>query len=205
MAYSLPTLLLGVVLGCAVFTVLLVLRERGHRRRINVLFDRLSELEELWTHSSNAPDSDEISPFPFPSQTVDVVRARPLRGRLSTAISSLWKKHDGELPSTERLDVRSIQLLCEHLSYPMTPLQLANELNASLRTLQRSLAKSLRCSPSELIIAVKMREAKNRLSSGKWQVQEVARSVGFDDASHFSRRFRAYYGVPPSQVKEAAA
>jgi AraC-like DNA-binding protein len=84
----------------------------------------------------------------------------------------------------------------------MTPADLADGLNVSLRSLQRGLAGSLGCSPRELILAIKMREAKRHLLEGDARVQEAARAVGFDDPFHFSRRFKAYYRVSPTEMQE---
>lgn len=42
----------------------------------------------------------------------------------------------------------------------VTPSQIAADLYAFLRTLERGLAATLDCSPSQLILAMKMREAK---------------------------------------------
>ena len=33
------------------------------------------------------------------------------------------------------------------------------------------------------------------------QIQQVARSVGFEDASYFSKCFKQYYGYSPSDIK----
>jgi len=82
-----------------------------------------------------------------------------------------------------------------------TPTELAYELDITLRTLQRRLAQTLDCTPSELIIAVTMREAKRRLVVDGLQVQEVARSLGFDNPFYSSRRISAYYRVAPSELR----
>jgi AraC-like DNA-binding protein len=199
-----PGLLVAALVSCCVLAALLVWRERVHRQRVKTLLARLGELDELW----KTPTTDAGLHETTDSQTIgslEYTSTHPsLRGGLSSVISSLWRKAETAPPHPERLDVRAIRFLYSEISEPVTPQQLARQLAASLRTLQRSLAATLGCSPGELILAVKMREAKHRLVSGEWQVQDVARSVGFDDAFHFSRRFRAYYGVPPSQARDNA-
>ena len=57
-------------------------------------------------------------------------------------------------------------------------------------------------SPRELVIAVKMYEAKRMLAGTDQLVATVARAVGFEDASYFSKRVKAYYGILPSQLAE---
>jgi AraC-like DNA-binding protein len=93
-------------------------------------------------------------------------------------------------------------LVYERIDRPTTPAELADELNLSLRSVQRGLSGSLGCTPRELILAVKMREAKRLLIEDDARVQEAARAVGFDDPFHFSRRFKAYYGLSPSEMQD---
>jgi len=82
----------------------------------------------------------------------------------------------------------------------LAPADLAAELAISLRTLERGLAAELGCSPRQLILAMKMREARRLLESGRYRVNEVSSTLGFATPSHFSRSFRAFYRLPPSTV-----
>ena len=84
----------------------------------------------------------------------------------------------------------------------LAPADLAAALCVSLRTLERGLASALDCTPSQLILAMKMREARRMLRSGRYRVGEVADRLGFPSQFHFSRRFKAYYRVPPSELRD---
>ena len=75
--------------------------------------------------------------------------------------------------------------------------------HVSPRTLQRGIKDALHRSPRELILAVKMKEARRLLETGALRVSEVAYRVGFDNPDHFSRRFKAYHGVPPSALSRS--
>lgn len=48
---------------------------------------------------------------------------------------------------------------------------------------------------------LKMKKAYTMLSSGKIQVQEAADRIGIRDISYFSRLFKKYYNISPSDVK----
>ncbi|MBX3725632.1 MAG: helix-turn-helix domain-containing protein [Xanthomonadales bacterium] len=87
------------------------------------------------------------------------------------------------------------------LARSITPAELAAALHVSLRTLQRRLAEAPACTPSELIDSVKMRHARKMLEEGELTVREIAERVGFGDPGHFSRRFRAHWGLPPSSLR----
>ncbi len=59
--------------------------------------------------------------------------------------------------------------------------------------------------PIRHLIDIRLSKAKELLESG-WagSIQEVAASVGYDDAYHFSKLFKKRYGLSPSQVKRGA-
>ena len=50
---------------------------------------------------------------------------------------------------------------------------------------------------------VRMKKARELLYSNQYTVAEVARMVGFKDASYFSSVFKRYYNCPPSSFLEA--
>ena len=81
-----------------------------------------------------------------------------------------------------------------------TPLEVAEAIGVSPRTLQRACHDELGASPRDVILAVKMRRAHDLLTTGRWRVGEVAEQVGFESPYHFSRRFKDLFGRPPSAV-----
>ncbi len=119
---------------------------------------------------------------------------------------------EDESPSTEP-DPSRDRAFCErvlahiraHLDQAHTPAQLAEQFHVSPRTLQRRLKSGMGTSPRELVLAARLQVARELLAQGQWRVSDVANRVGFDDLSHFSRRFRAAYGVAPSQARDPAA
>ncbi|MEE4273122.1 MAG: AraC family transcriptional regulator [Thermoanaerobaculales bacterium] len=195
----------AVVVGLAVIVAVIVIifRERYHRKRRSALEAQLADLEKILLGLVNRP---------LPEPVIDAGRnTRPPasdtqsfcpRGPLSTAISVLKTDADVQLPGPDRTDLRATILVYENLQRPLTPGDVAEGLNLSLRSLQRGLGSSLGCTPTELILAVKMREAKRLLVEDEARVQEAARAVGYDDPFHFSRRFKSYYGVSPTEMQE---
>jgi len=199
--WLLPALLI-VTTVVVLIALAVVLRERHHRRRRDELQTRLANLESILIGLSSkvrgagkptaAPTVGEIS-----ANGEDFIP----RGPLSTAISILRHDLGPELPGPDRIDLRATIFVYEQLEQPLTPADLARDLNLSLRSLQRGLSSSLGCTPRELILAVKMREAKRLLLDDEFRVQEAARSVGFEDPFHFSRRFKTYYRVSPTEMQ----
>lgn len=87
-----------------------------------------------------------------------------------------------------------------HLADDLSPARLAEHFHVSLRTLQRRLANGIGSSPQDLVLAARLEQAREMLASGVLRVGEVAAAVGFDDLSHFSRRYKSAFGHPPSQA-----
>jgi len=187
----------------AVIVLVTVFRERHHRKRRAALETQLTSLEGvlvgLAAPSSDEPAAEELDPTSGAFQSADSFSPR---GPLSTAISILQNGLRPNLPAPDRVDLRATCHIYEHLQRPLTPADLADGLNLSLRSLQRGLSGTLGCTPRELILAIKMREAKRCLIEDDARVQEAARAVGFDDPFHFSRRFKAYYRVSPTEMQD---
>jgi len=199
--WLLPGLLI-VTTVVALMALVAVLRERHHRRRRDELQARLADLESILIGlSSKARGAGKSTAAPPVGDTSATGEEFIPRGPLSTAISILRHDLGPELPGPDRVDLRATIYVYEQLDQPVTPADLAGDLNLSLRSLQRGLSSSLGCTPRELILAVKMREAKRLLLDGECRVQEAARSVGFEDPFHFSRRFKTYYRVSPTEMQ----
>lgn len=58
--------------------------------------------------------------------------------------------------------------------------------------------------PIRHLINIRLEKAREILEKGNCgSIQEVAASVGYDDAYHFSKLFKKHFGMSPSQVKKA--
>ena len=195
-------ILAGVVVLTVIVAVASILRIRHHRRRREALETQIADLEGVLVGLAVGPKETEIAVIPGESDegAISTDSFSP-RGPLSTAISILRSDHGPSLPGPDRADLRATCYIYEHLKDPLTPAELADGLNLSLRSLQRGLSSTLGCTPRELILAIKMREAKRCLVEEEARVQEAARAVGFEDPFHFSRRFKSYYGVSPTEMQ----
>ena len=57
--------------------------------------------------------------------------------------------------------------------------------------------------PIRYLINIRLEKAKELLENG-WNgsIQEIAQTVGYDDAYHFSKLFKKHFGISPSQAKQ---
>jgi AraC-like DNA-binding protein len=200
-------LAIAAIIAVLAIVALAILRERHHRNRREDLQSRLANLENIIIGLSVIPSGGSTDASASDPKSAASVTSKILapRGPLSTAISTIRSDLGPELPGPDRIDLRATCFVYDRLEQALTPGDLAEGLNLSLRSLQRSLSGSLGCTPRELILAVKMREAKRRLLDDGYRVQEAARAVGFDDPFHFSRRFKAYYRMSPTEMQNQAS
>ena len=86
----------------------------------------------------------------------------------------------------------------EHYKEDIAVSDLAVICNLSETHLRRLFARVLSASPTEYRLNLRMREAKDLLLTGDYDVSAVASAVGFEDANYFSRVFKKYAGQSPS-------
>jgi AraC-like DNA-binding protein len=186
---------------------------RRYRQQIAALFERLAELEQRLPETRAEDGQDEERPMtgPIPLELAGPpaadAAAVPSADVLAGRTSYVRRVVEGSGGEAESLAGQTIACVHRHLGETLTPADLAEELHISLRTLERGLATTLACTPSQLIVAMKMREARRLLLSGRFRVNEVASRLGFSSPYHFSRRFKEFYGVAPSELarRESAA
>lgn len=197
------------VAALALVGVLAVARRR-ERRVIASLLERLEQLEAQWAERGDengvarhleslgraliaAPSDPEAGDAASVALSADVLAGMTSRVRRIVASNGAAAK---------TLADQAIFRIQSNMQTNFTPSQLADVLFVSLRTLERGLAVGLGCTPGQLILAMKMREARRLLLTGQHRVAEVADRLGFANPFHFSRRFKAFYRVAPSELRQ---
>lgn len=87
-----------------------------------------------------------------------------------------------------------------HVADRITLRDLGSLLGRSPSFVTHHFAAEFGTTPRQFVLARKMDKARELLASGL-QVQAVAARLGFYDAFHFSKRFKAHFGRPPSAFK----
>lgn len=123
-------------------------------------------------------------------------------GELTNKIISTLDAIDRQETEAQSVTKRTLLHIKTNLKENISVSKLASKIFVSPRTLQRSLKEELGASPSEIVLAVKMHEAKKLLRRGKLMVSEVGYEVGFENPNHFSRRFKQHYGIAPSTISK---
>lgn len=77
---------------------------------------------------------------------------------------------------------------------------IASQLNMSTSTFRRRLYNTVGETPKTYISAIQMQKAAKLLQEyNDMSIADVAKACGFDEATNFSRAFKRFYGVTPSQ------
>ncbi|WP_233806575.1 helix-turn-helix domain-containing protein [Paraburkholderia sp. HP33-1] len=110
--------------------------------------------------------------------------------------------------STTRNDMRQVdrfrKLIEEHYRENLTLQDYASKMAVSLVQLRAACASAAEQSPTKMIHARIITEAKRNLIFGDMSVEQIAFGLGFADAAYFTRFFRREVGQAPSQFRVAA-
>ncbi|MBS1513400.1 MAG: helix-turn-helix domain-containing protein [Bacteroidetes bacterium] len=116
----------------------------------------------------------------------------------STLLHVIEKEPDEKILQHKELFDKARKIIEDKIEEKITAENLAKELALSLRQLQRIFKDELNTTPTGFITLIKLEKASEMLKSGK-NVTEAAFAAGFSDSSYFSRVFKKYFGVPPSE------
>ncbi|MBP6861629.1 MAG: AraC family transcriptional regulator [Neisseriaceae bacterium] len=155
----------------------------------------------------------------------DVLRQDPQRAwQLSQLLAGLWHSQDGL--SIDAMLLSVTELLQPHISVGALPARVGahrfNEVNAYLRSefasvitlsdlaalvslspyhFQRLYKAQHHVSPQQMLMAIRLNEAKRLLSQGVPAAQ-VAAGVGLTDQAHLTRAFARRYGLTPGRYQK---
>ena len=100
-----------------------------------------------------------------------------------------------------RLYLQSRLVIERHYAKRLTIAALARALATSPRQLQRAYARFGASTFHEDLIERRMRAAAELLAQPAIPVADVARLVGYRQASHFAKAFRGRYGIAPARFR----
>lgn len=113
--------------------------------------------------------------------------------------------HPDTLTARRRLYLLARVVVARHYRRQLTLPVVAGALSSSPRQLQRAYAQFSEITFHEDLLARRMAAAAQLLvEQPAIAVRDVARLVGYRQASHFARVFRRRYGLPPARFREKA-
>lgn len=111
------------------------------------------------------------------------------------------------VPETESDDIRvsrALLLMEQNLAEPLAVDTIAARIGIGVRQLERVFLQRLNTTPKQSYLALRLRHAHWMLRNDVFSPSRVAAELGFADASHFGRAFKAHYGMTPAAFRRAA-
>ena len=91
----------------------------------------------------------------------------------------------------------AMQLMENNIEDPLRPEEIAEIVSVSTRQLERLFSKYLQTSPRRYYLRMRLEKGRNLLRQTDLSVTEVCIACGFKSLSHFSKSYRAAYGISP--------
>ena len=97
---------------------------------------------------------------------------------------------------------RALLLMESYMQDKMSVFDIACQLGMTRRQLERLFLAEVQMGPKAAYLLLRLRYARTLLRTSDLLLGEVAYRCGFLSAGHFSRVFRQYEGVPPSEARK---
>nr|WP_302597438.1 AraC family transcriptional regulator [uncultured Cellulosilyticum sp.] len=94
-----------------------------------------------------------------------------------------------------------IHYINAHYMEDITLDMFAKDMYLSQVYLSKIFKEETNSSPINYLIKTRLAKAKQLLETGDLPINLIAKQVGYDDAYHFSKLFKKYYGYPPSNLR----
>ncbi|MCB9263792.1 MAG: response regulator, partial [Lewinellaceae bacterium] len=163
--------------------------------------------EERWIHGLETGADDYVTkPFKFRFLKARIFNLLNSRKQLKRYFSrSVLQPEAVDIPSADGVFMKkAIALIEQHIGDAEFGVeQFAQELGMSRSVLYRKFSALTDQSVKEFINMIRLKRAAQLLASeADISVAEVAYSVGFSDSQYFSKKFKKYYHLTPTQFME---
>lgn len=99
--------------------------------------------------------------------------------------------------------VDAIELMEANIDEVLSITEIADHCGISKRQLERLFKKHLAQSPSQFYLQLRLKRARNRILNSTSPVLDVAYSCGFAAPTHFSRCYKAFFGISPKKDRQS--
>lgn len=97
---------------------------------------------------------------------------------------------------------KALHFMEQQLDHPPSLLAIARYAGTSARQLERAFAAALGMSPMRYHRKMRLDYARWMMDNKAENLTQIAIDCGFSDGAHFSREFKAYCGMPPSEYRK---
>lgn len=169
-----------------------------------ILLTARSALSQVLEGLKAGADSYLLKPFDPTILALKISNAIRIREELKWRYMTsmlLDKSHDAGDPDTEFI-FKLRDLVIQNIAEPDFDVQkISHSVGMSVSVLYRKLRALTGTTINDFVKNIRMQKALQLIESGKFNVNEVASQVGFEDTKYFSKEFKKIYGRNPSQLK----
>ena len=141
--------------------------------------------------SSGSLDSPAEAPILMPLITREIIY-RLLMGEQGARL-----RHLAVMEGYTPLIARAVERLRQDFDQPLRIEDLARELGMSVSGLHHHFKAVTALSPLQFQKELRLQEARRLMLSENLDAASAASRVGYYDASHFNRKYKSLFGVPP--------
>lgn len=99
--------------------------------------------------------------------------------------------------------VEIVMLMENNLEEPLSKEELAQCIQVSVRQLERLFQEHLKCTPNAYYLELRLQKARQLLLGTAQSIIDVAAACGFVSVTHFTHRYRDYFGTTPGRERRA--
>ncbi len=116
-------------------------------------------------------------------------------------MTEMARQIDGETATVPASFLSLAHYMGENLDQRLTLAMLADRVNLSASHFSVRFKQCFGLSPIDYLIELRLHTASNLLRDGTRSVAEIAKQVGYEDAFHFSKQFKARFGANPRDAR----
>lgn len=158
----------------------------------------------------NTPIANLIELFKMESEKKELAKNTVINALSSVLFTYILRNHLAQDTNQQGIlsglqDKRLSGILSTMLQSPEQPWQieaLAQKANMSRANFIRVFQQKVGESPAKFLINIRLQKAAQLLRQTQQSVLVIALDVGYQSEAHFSKAFKATYGLPPSQYRK---
>lgn len=104
------------------------------------------------------------------------------------------------MTSRSKAVIAAVNLMRAHIDAPLAIPEIANAVGCSTRQLERLFSRHLNASPGVFYRNLRLDRGRNLLATTEMSIAEVCMACGFESTTHFSRTFKARFGIVPTRL-----
>lgn len=118
-------------------------------------------------------------------------------------IFDILTEKDSVITPNDKLLKRGLDIIKDELHNPSFNVEmLVEQLGVSRVKCYRLFKETLKQSPSDIIMSLRLQKAEALLKSNKLNISEISFECGYNDPKYFGRSFKKHFGKSPKEFKE---